>query len=361
MIEIACLKHPHFWRACRKIVTLDGLGSNIGHSRRTDDTINPARPSMKHRFITLFSLLIAVPANAADFDHSSWNDLVADHVVMAPDGSSSTVNYTQFQEERVALKSYLESMSQVSRAAFDGWSKPDQLAFLINAYNAATVELILTRYPDLSSIKELGSLTQSPWQKAFVPLLGETLSLDNIEHDIIRGSGRYNEPRIHFAVNCASIGCPGLINEAFDGAKLEQQLEMATKGFLSDRNRNRLENGALAVSSIFNWYGGDFEEGWRDAETLDEFLVLYADSLGLSADDIEALDSGDMEITFLEYDWRINDSKGPGTAENSNFISPIWLMKSNPALAAAVGGLLLVIIGGIIFVIRRRLRKVTRS
>lgn len=312
---------------------------------------------MKHRYIALLSLLVSAPAQAVDFDHSSWNALLAENVEMVPGGSSSTVNYAEFEEDRAALKSYLDAMAQVSRAEFDAWSKPDQLAFLINAYNAWTVELILTQYPDLVSIKELGSLTQSPWQKAFIPLLGETLSLDNVEHDIIRGSGLYNDPRIHFGVNCASIGCPALLNEAFVGSKLEQQLEMMTKGFLSDRTRNRLEDGNLAVSSIFNWYGGDFEQGWRGAETLDEFFALYADSLGLSAADVEALDSGDMEITFLEYDWRLNDSKGLGTVKNSNFISPIWLIRSNPMLGAAAGGVLLVLVGGIIFFIRRRRRR----
>ncbi len=316
---------------------------------------------MKNRLITLISLLVAVPANAADFDHSSWNGLLDNNVAIAPDYSSSTVDYTQFQEDRDALKSYLDAMSEVSRTEFEGWSNADQLAFLINAYNAWTVELILTRYPDLTSIKELGSLTQSPWQKAFIPLLGETLSLDNIEHDIIRGSGRYNDPRIHFGVNCASIGCPALLNEAFVGSKLDQQLDRMTKGFLRDRSRNRLENGNLAVSSIFNWYGDDFEQGWRDAETLDEFFALYADSLDLSEDDIEALSDGDMDITFLEYDWRLNDSKGPGAAENSNFISPIWLIRSNPALALAAGGILLVMIGGIIWVIRRRRRNASQA
>lgn len=309
---------------------------------------------MQHSFITILFLLVSVPANAADFDHSSWNDLLADNVVMSPDGSSSNTNYARFKEDQTALKSYLDAMSEVSRTEFDGWQKPDQLAFLINGYNAWTVELILSRYPDLESIKELGSLTQSPWQKAFIPLLGETVSLDNIEHGMIRGSGRYNDPRIHFGVNCASIGCPALLNEAFVGSKLEQQLDMMTKGFLSDRSRNRLENGNLAVSSIFNWYGDDFEQGWRNAETLDEFFALYADSLGLSAAEVEALDSGDMEITFLEYDWRLNDSKGPGKAENSTFISPLWLIRSNPVLGAVAGGILLVLIGGIIFIVRRR-------
>ena len=309
---------------------------------------------MKLRYLPLLSLLFSMPAQAADFDHSSWNGLLAENVSIAADASSSTVDYTQFSDDRAALKSYLDAMAKVSREEFDAWPKPDQLAFLINAYNAWTVELILTRYPKLTSIKELGSLTQSPWQKTFIPLLGETVSLDNIEHDMIRGSGRYNDPRIHFGVNCASIGCPALANEAFVGAKLDQQLDRMTKGFLSDRTRNRAEKGKLAVSSIFDWYGGDFEQGWRGAETLDDFFLLYADSLGLSAADKDALGKGDMEITFLEYDWRLNDSKGPATAENPSFISPVWLVRSNPALGAAAAGILVVLVGGVVYLIRRR-------
>lgn len=312
---------------------------------------------MKFRLIALLLFLFAAPAQAAGFDHSKWNDLLAKNVVMAADDTSSSVNYTRFKEERAALKSYLGAMSKVSQAEFDGWSKPDQLAFLINAYNAWTVELILTGYPKLSSIKELGTLTQSPWQKTFIPLLGQQLSLDNVEHDMIRGSGRYNDPRIHFGVNCASIGCPPLLNEAFVGERLDAQLDRMTKGFLSDRTRNRAENGKLAVSSIFDWYGGDFAKGWRGANSLSAFFLLYADRLALSTADVEALKNGKMEISFLEYDWRLNDSKGPGAAANSTFISPIWLLRSNPVLAVAAGGFLLLIIGSVVYFIVRRRRK----
>jgi len=308
---------------------------------------------MKYRLITMLSLFAAVPAQA-EFDHSGWNELVTENVVMAADNSSSTANYTQFKEDRAALKTYLDAMSKVSQKEFDSWAKPDQLAFLINAYNAWTIELILTAYPDVQSIKELGSLTQSPWQNANIPLFGGKFSLDNIEHDMIRGSGRYNEPRIHFAVNCASIGCPALLNEAFVGSKLEAQREKMTKGFLTDRSRNQFKDGSVAVSNIFNWYRGDFEAGWRDAESLGEFLALYGDSLGLSADDAEALADGDIEISFTEYDWRLNDSKGPGAASSSSFNSPLWLLSSNPALGFAAGGILLLAIGGVIFFIRRR-------
>lgn len=181
-----------------------------------------------------------------------------------------------------------------------------KLAFLINACNGWTVELILTRYPDLESIKDLGSLFQSPWKKKFFFLLGEKRSLDDIEHGLIRGSGRYNDPRIHFAVNCASIGCPALKNQAYRGDILEEQLEEATRLFLSDKSRNRLRNRELQISSIFKWYREDFERGWRGAITLAQFLALYKDNLGLSKTEADTLIADKLSITFLDYNWNLD-------------------------------------------------------
>jgi Protein of unknown function, DUF547 len=312
---------------------------------------------MKYSFIAALSLLLSAPVHGVSFEHSGWNDLVTKNVVMAPDGTSSAIDYAQLKRDDAALKRYVTSLSKISRQEFDSWPKPDQLAFLINAYNAWTASLILTRYPDLTSIRDLGTLTQSPWQKSFIPLLGETVSLDNIEHDLIRGSGRYNDPRIHFGVNCASIGCPALINQAYEGAKLDQQLEMATKGFLKDRSRNKANNRSLAVSQIFDWYGDDFKKGWRGAKTLNAFFALYANDLGLSAADLEALNKGEMEISFLEYDWRLNDIKTPRAAAKPSGISPLWLLRSHPVLAVAAGGFLLILIGGFLVIMRRRRKR----
>ena len=121
--------------------------------------------------------------------------------------------------------------------------------------------LILTAYPNLDSIRDIGFWFRSPWRKKFIPLFGEQVSLDNIEHDMIRGSGLYNEPRIHFAVNCAAIGCPGLQAEAYQGSKLEQQLEAGTRLFLSDSSRNYHADGRLFIPSLFDWYDEDFMMG----------------------------------------------------------------------------------------------------
>lgn len=221
-------------------------------------------------------------------------------------GQATQLDYAAMAEQREPLNAYLQRLTAVSRAEFDRWPHAEQLAFLINAYNAWTVELILRAWPDIESIKEQGSLFSSPWSKAFIPLLGETRSLDDIEHKLIRGSGRYQEPRVHFAVNCASIGCPALRAEAYQGAQLDAQLEAQTQLFLADRSRNRVRDGELQLSAIFKWYSDDFAASWRGVDSLAQFLVLYADALGLNATQQQQLQAGQLDLDFLDYDWRLN-------------------------------------------------------
>lgn len=242
----------------------------------------------------------------ADVSHATWDALLKKHVVSLRGGQATQVNYDLFRADQAQLKQYLQILAQVKPADFERWDKPAQLAFLINAYNAATVDLVLSGDADLESIKDLGSVFRSPWKREFVPLLGKTRSLDDIEHGLIRGSGRYNEPRIHFAVNCASVGCPALRPEAFVSAKLDAQLEDATRKFLADKTRNRLNAGQLEVSSIFKWYREDFEKGFRGAKTLGQFLGLYSQSLSLNAQQSQALAQGKIKVDFLPYDWSLN-------------------------------------------------------
>lgn len=308
---------------------------------------------MLTRIFSILFLLSATPALAQDFDHSPWGELIKRNVVPSSNESISTVDYEKFRQERAELKSYLDALETVDQATFDGWGKDEQLAFLINAYNAWTVELIVRNYPGVHSIRELGSIATSPWQKKFIPFLGGTRSLDEIEHEMIRGSGRYNDPRIHFAVNCASIGCPALSNKPFDGTTLDAQLEMATKVFLADRTRNALKGGKLAVSSIFTWYRDDFEQGWRESYALEDFLALYADSLNLTAAQTERLVDGEMEISFEDYDWRLNDTKIPDASVSTGSLSPLWLARSFPIPAAIAGLVILLAICGAFRIIRR--------
>ena len=259
------------------------------------------------RFIAvLFFMSQALIVQAAGFDHSGWDTLLKQYVVSLRDGQTTQVNYTGMASDHLALKQYLTSTSSVSRATFDSWSETEQLAFLINAYNAWTVELVLSGYPEIESIKDLGSFFSSPWSKRFIPLLGETRTLDDIEHSLIRGSGRYNEPRIHFAVNCASIGCPALRIESYVAEKLDEQLEDATRRFLSNREQNRLVDNTLLVSSIFKWYREDFEQGWRGMKTLSQFFAYYRQSLNINQRTVDQLSTDTIDIEFLDYDWRLN-------------------------------------------------------
>lgn len=260
----------------------------------------------KHWLITLILLFNSVLAQATGFDHANWDTLLKEHIVTIQNDQATQVDYDGMMKDRAQLKRYLTTISNVTGATFDHWPKEEQLAFLINAYNAWTVELILTGYPGIESIKDLGSFFQSPWKKTFIPLLDETRSLDDIEHGLIRGSGRYFDPRIHFAVNCASIGCPGLRPEAYIATRLDEQLEEATRNFLSDRTRNRLEGDTLYVSSIFKWYREDFNKGWRGATSLAQFLGLYSEALDLNELSTRQLINGDINIEFLDYDWKLN-------------------------------------------------------
>ena len=258
-----------------------------------------------------FCLLGLSAGVTAQPDHSPWGVLLGEHVRVLEGGVATEVDYRGFARQRPQLQAYLTSLSKITPADYDAWSPDIRLAFLINAYNAWTVDLILQRYPDLDSIRDLGTLFRSPWKRAFIPLLGQTVSLDDIEHGMIRAPGVFDEPRIHFAVNCASIGCPALRPEPFLAATLDAQLEQATRLFLSDRSRNRHENDRLYVSEVFRWYREDFEKGWRGTDSLGQFLARYREALGLDAESARRLASGAIPIRYLDYDWRLNDVTNP--------------------------------------------------
>ena len=252
------------------------------------------------------SILLASMASYADFNHSAWDSLFSKNVTMTNGGKASIVNYNGMKADQSELDSYMAATSKVSQSEFNRWSKGEQLAFLINVYNAGTVELVLTKYPNIKSIKDIGGVFGSPWKQNFVTLLGKKRSLDDIEHNLIRGSKRYNEPRIHFAVNCASIGCPALLDDAFTANKLDKQLEQVTSKFLADSSRNRLKVSILEVSPIFKWYKEDFENNWRGTNNLEGFLARYSSSLGLNNAQTADLKAGKTKISYTNYNWSLN-------------------------------------------------------
>ena len=256
-------------------------------------------------------IAVAMPLAAAaepfDRGHAAWSALLARHVRWNEAGTATTVDYAGFARDRAALDAYRAALASVREADFAAWPAADRLAFLIDAYNASTVALVLTRYPSLQSIKDLGGWFTSPWRQPFVELLGATRTLDDVEHGLVRGGVGAGEPRVHFALNCASIGCPALRPEAYRGDVLDAQLADQARRFLSDRTRNRWDAAAnrLAVSKIFDWYADDFA---RAAGSVSAFLARYATELG--ADDAvrARMSAGDVAVTYLPYDWRLNDA-----------------------------------------------------
>jgi hypothetical protein len=231
-------------------------------------------------------------------------------VVLLPGNNASQVRYAEFAKDRAALKGYLDALSGVAEAEFKGWSKAQQIAFLINAYNAFTVELILANYP-VKSIKDIGSdLFNNRWKKKFFRLLGQDSYLDRVEHEMLRKPGAYNEPRVHFALNCASIGCPMLREEAYTAAALEAQLEEQAVRFLSDRSRNRMSGqGRLEVSKIFDWFKEDWSSGYQGIQSREQYFARYARLLSDDPEQRKLVAEGKAPISHLEYDWTLNDAR----------------------------------------------------
>jgi hypothetical protein len=267
------------------------------------------------RFLVLAALLATfVPALAdAQFDHThaTLTALLRKHVVLIDSGKASQVRYAGLQQDRTILTAYRDSLAKVAPEQFRGWSKDQQLAFLINAYNASTIELILTRFPNIRSVWDFGKVFNNPFKQKFIRLLGREMSLDDIEHGTIRADGSYNDPRIHFAVNCASVGCPMLREEAYVAERLDKQLEEQTARFLTDRTRNRysVERRSLEVSKIFDWYGDDFRKGWKGHSTLEAFFSKYASLLADRPEDQNAIREGQATIRHLDYDWALNSAR----------------------------------------------------
>lgn len=259
------------------------------------------------KFVVL--LLLFLPTTLfAEFDHSDWDGLLKKHVKQIGAGIATQLDYSALAVQRQILSAYLSKVSAVPRESFDSWPKSEQLAFLINAYNAWTVDLILSEYPGIDSIRDIGFILPSAWNQDIGTLFGEQVSLDDIEHEMIRGWDRYQEPRIHFAVNCAAIGCPALRAEAYVGERLEQQLEENTRLFLSDSSRNYYSDGRLYISSIFDWYEEDFQQGWQGIDSVAEFLTHYTEALQLDSATVNRLRADELGIRHLRYDWALNDT-----------------------------------------------------
>ncbi|MCH2235126.1 MAG: DUF547 domain-containing protein [Crocinitomicaceae bacterium] len=219
--------------------------------------------------------------------HSIWNELLAQYVT-----EEGKVNYKGFVKDEVLLNQYLDSLS--AHHPDESWNKDDRLAFWINAYNAFTVKLIVMNYP-VKTIKELGGSiykVNTPWDIKFITIGNETYDLNNIEHGIIRK--KFEEPRIHFAVNCASISCPRLRNEAFIGERLNEQLDDQARYFINNPDKNKIGKKKAYLSKIFKWFAGDFKTKYG---SVNDFINIY------SVTNV----TKKFEVYFLDYDWNLNE------------------------------------------------------
>ncbi|MCB0462447.1 MAG: DUF547 domain-containing protein [Flavobacteriaceae bacterium] len=231
------------------------------------------------KIFTLFILLfISLNTSAQTVDHSLWSSILKKH--LSNDGN---VNYKALKSDSSKLETYISELSQNTPA--ENWSKEETLAYWINAYNALTVDLIIRNYP-VKSIKDI----KNPWEQRLWNFGTNNYNLDEIEHDILRNM---NEPRIHFAIVCASYSCPKLQNEAFVADKLETQLTKATKEFLADKNRNEISENNIQISKIFDWFSKDFTKNG----SLIDFLNKYTD-VNISPK---------AKKRYLEYNWALND------------------------------------------------------
>lgn len=268
--------------------------------------------------LLLFTL--ATQLHAEEFDHSyNGFDTVLNEVVQLSDDKKQTrVDYQQLALQKDHLNSLLTSFSQVTKTQYDGWDEQQKLSFLINAYNGFTLKLIVDHWQeftegDATSIRDLGSLFTTPWEKKFFVLFGSKHNLDDIEHQMVRKW--FKEPRIHAALVCAAVSCPPLRSEAFVADKLTAQLDSQMQLFLADNSRNEIlvdgQKGQASLSSIFKWYRGDFEKGDQGFNSLFDLLNAYSDALVQDDENSQAqrnvLKSADYPIIFKDYDWRLND------------------------------------------------------
>lgn len=222
--------------------------------------------------------------------HEQWDALLKKHV-----GNDGFVDYKGFIRDSAALNQYLKVL-ETAHPSDKGWTRNEQMAYWINAYNAYTVQLIVRNYP-VESIKDIKrglAFVNSVWDIKFIHIQGFTYDLNNIEHNILRPV--FKDARVHAAVNCASYSCPKLRKEAYTADKLEAQLDAGMREFINDPLRNRITADKAEVSEIFKWFNGDFE---RDAGSVRAYLNRYA-----------AVKMGEKTpIGHIDYDWKLNEAK----------------------------------------------------
>lgn len=235
-------------------------------------------------------------------DNAAWTELLKIHVIPGADGLNR-FTYADLKVQSLGkLKGYIGALEKIDVGSLD---RPEQFAFWSNLYNAKTIEIVTEHYP-VKSIRQINlgggiaaALTGGPWKAKVTRVGGQDLSLDDIEHVILRGV--FKDPRVHYAVNCASVGCPNLPTEAFTGAKLETQLDAAARAYVNSPRGIRLTGGRVIASGIYNWFQVDF--GGSQAGVLAHARKYAEPALKSKLESITT-------IADFAYDWSLNDVKG---------------------------------------------------
>jgi len=249
------------------------------------------------KLLLIYSIFLISTAWGFDQNHEVYRDVLSTYVIR--NGNQTLVNYKDLKGNTVKLDQYIADLGRITRKDFESWGPDQRLASLINGYNAWTLKLIANNYP-VKSIRKIGPFYSSPWKQEFISWLGQKVSLDYIEHNIIRKD--FKEPRIHFALVCAAMSCPPLQEKPFLATTLEAQLEEATDDFLQDGKKNyaEIKDGkvTLHLSSIFDWYGSDF----GDKAGLRSYVIR---ELGLT----EKVKDKSITVEYLDYNWNLNELK----------------------------------------------------
>ena len=232
-------------------------------------------------------LSMVIPdVSGATVDHGIYATLLEKYV------KQGQVDYRGFKTDEAKLDQYLKVLEKTYS---DKLSPNDQFAFYVNAYNAWTIKLILSGYPGIKSIKNLGSIFKSPWEQKICRIDGDVITLDDIEHNILRP--RFKDPRVHFAINCAALSCPPLISEPYRGDTLDRQLDNSAQAFINNPQHNYLQDNTLYVSKIFKWFAEDFDNDIMG------FFLKYANQEFKK--ELEAKKDR-IKVKYLNYDWSLN-------------------------------------------------------
>lgn len=261
--------------------------------------------------LTLTTSILPVGANMANDIYASWDSDLNKYV-----DRDGYVNYRSWKVNRSGLDSFLASVSKISAEDYSQMSKEQKLALWINLYNAGTIKQILDHYPihktglnfyPDSSIRQIDGV----WDKYKLQAAGKQVSLSDIENKILRAD--FKEPLIHFAINCASHGCPKILNRSYKSETVYKEMEASAHGFVNDTNKNRIDikKQKLELSRIFEWFGDDFKERYggkgiagrsnRESAVLN-FLLKHVD-----IPHREMIRSNQFALSYRPYDWSLNE------------------------------------------------------